>query len=158
MIIPVVKETFHTRYVVFVCNNVFGITICCTRTWHIVYDRFLLLLLLSCRLTPLDIWYIPNTYCLQQKWKANKYSPIPQFLLNHLGFKYVRFERTWWILFQKQHYTSCMKYFFYYWYCHVCLTPLGIWYHHLLDMNTTYRVWYIYLPKHNYHNHHDERI
>jgi len=37
---------------------------------------------------------IPNTYCLRQKWKANKYTPIPQFLLNHLGFEYVYFERT----------------------------------------------------------------
>jgi hypothetical protein len=36
---------------------VFGITICFTRTWHIVYDRFLLLLVLSCRLHPLGIWY-----------------------------------------------------------------------------------------------------
>ena len=45
---------------------------------------------------------IPNTYCLQQKWKANKYSPFPQFLLNHLGFKYVGCERTWWMLFQKR--------------------------------------------------------
>jgi hypothetical protein len=44
-----------------------------------------------------------------------------------------------------ENYTSWMKGFFYYWYCHVCLTPLGIWYHHLLDMNTTYRVWYVSL-------------
>jgi hypothetical protein len=44
-----------------------------------------------------------------------------------------------------ENYTSWMKGFFYYRYCHVCLTPLGIWYHHLLDMNTTYRVWYVSL-------------
>jgi hypothetical protein len=61
MTIPIVKETYHTQCVVFVCVvsllYVFGITICCTRTLHIVYDRFLLLLVLSCRLSPLGIWY-----------------------------------------------------------------------------------------------------
>jgi hypothetical protein len=42
-----------------------------------------------------------------------------------------------------EHYTSWMKGFFYYWYCHVCLTPFGIWYHHLLQMNTNHCVWYV---------------
>jgi hypothetical protein len=48
---------YYWYYHIFSLLYVFGITICCTRTWHIVYDRFLLLLVLSCRLSPLGIWY-----------------------------------------------------------------------------------------------------
>jgi hypothetical protein len=68
MTITVVRETCHTQCVVFVCNNywychvvslrlVFGVTMCCTRTLHSVYDMLPLLLVLSCRLSPLGIWY-----------------------------------------------------------------------------------------------------
>jgi hypothetical protein len=68
MAIPVVKETYHTQCEVSLLY-VFGITTCWTRTQHIVYDRFLLLLVLSCRLSPLCIWYhhlldTNTTHCL----------------------------------------------------------------------------------------------
>jgi hypothetical protein len=52
MTIPVVKKhIIHNVY----CSS--ATAICCTRTWHIVYDRFRLLLVLLCLLTPLCIWY-----------------------------------------------------------------------------------------------------
>jgi hypothetical protein len=36
-----------------------------------------------------------------------------------------------------EHGTLCMICFLYYWYCHV-VSPFGIWYHHMLHMNTTH--------------------
>ena len=90
-----------------------GITICCTRTWHIVYDKFLWLLVLSCRLSPLGIWYhhllhTNTTHCV---WYVSFTTGI---VMSSLSFWYLISPSV-----AQEHDTLCMIGFFYYWYCHV---------------------------------------
>jgi hypothetical protein len=91
---------------------VFGITICCTRTWNIVYDRFLLLLVLSCRLPPLGIWYhhLLHTNMTHCVWYISFTTGI---VISSPSFRYLVSPSV-----AHEHYTLCMIGFIYYWYCH----------------------------------------
>jgi hypothetical protein len=93
--------------------KVFGITICCTGTLHIVYDRFPLLLVLSCLLSSLGIWHhhllhmnMPHCVCYVFSTTGIVMSSLSVW---YLISPYVAHE----------HYTLCMIAFFYYRYYHV---------------------------------------
>jgi hypothetical protein len=92
---------------------VFGITICCTRTWHSVYDRFFFLLVLSCRLSSLGSWYhhLLHTNMTHCVWYVSFTTSI---VMSSLSFRYLVSPYV-----AQEHDTLCMICFFYYWYCHV---------------------------------------
>jgi hypothetical protein len=113
---------------------VFGITIYCTRTLHIMYDRFRLQLVLSCRVSPISIWYhhILHTNTTHYVWYVSFTTGIIMSSLRLVfgitiyctGTRHIVYERFPLLLM-----LSCL------------LSPLGIWYHHLLHTNTTQCVW-----------------
>ena len=105
--------SFYWHFHVFFLLYVIGIIICCTRPRHIVYDRFLVLLVLWCRLSPLGIWYhhLLHTNMTHCVWYVSFTTGIVLSSLSvwYLVSPYVAHE----------HYTVCMIGFVYYWYCHV---------------------------------------
>ena len=116
---------------------VFGITICCTRTWHIVYDMFLLLLVLSCRLSPLGVWchhmlHTNMTHCV---WYVSFTTGIVMSSLLLVFGIIICCTRTGHIAYDMFLLLLVL------W----CLSPLGSWYHHMLHTNTTHCVWYVSL-------------
>jgi hypothetical protein len=117
---------------------VFGITIYCTRTLHIVYDRFRLLLVLSCDLSPIGIWY---HYMLHKNMTqcVSYVSFTTGIVMSSLSLVFgiticcTRTRHIAYGRFPLLLVLSCL------------LSPLGIWYHHLLHTNTTHCVWQVSL-------------
>jgi uncharacterized membrane protein len=113
---------------------VFGITIYCTRSLHIVYDRFYLLLVLSCRLSPIGIWYhyMLHTNMAHCVWYVSFTTGIAMSFLR-LVFG-ITICYTWTRHIVNDSFPLLLVL--------LCLlSPLGIWYHHLLHTNMTHCAW-----------------
>jgi hypothetical protein len=174
MTIPVVKETYHTQCVVFVCNiwwyqipkgeRRHDNTSSKRNLSYTMYDRFPLLLVLLCRLTPLGIWYhhllhMNATHCV---WYVSfttgivisslsffYHTQCVVFVCNRWGYQIPKGERRHDNTSSKGNLiTICCTRTLHIVYDRFLLllvlscrlSPLGIWYHHLLHTNTTCHV------------------
>jgi hypothetical protein len=144
MTIPVVSETYHTQCVMFVCN----------RWWYQIHKGVrrhnnllhlnnthyvwyvCLLLVLSCRLSPLGIWYhhLLHTNMTHCVWYVSFTTGI---VMSSLSVRYLVSPSV-----AHEHYTLCMIGFFYYWYCHMTIPVVKETYYTQCVMFVCNRWWY----------------